>query len=146
MDKNYYMIITTKEDYKKDLENNFKFLGFPARNKKSVEKFNIGDKVVFYVTKISSFAATVEITGESFYSTKQVWTDEYDVWPYRVESQKEYAISEEEKMIYIKDIWDNLEFIKNKQKWGSQVQGSFRKISEHDYKVILKSIKEKCDE
>ena len=25
MDKNYYMIITTKEDYKKDLENNFKF-------------------------------------------------------------------------------------------------------------------------
>lgn len=101
MDKNYYMIITTKEDYKKDLENNFKFLGFPARNKKSVEKFNIGDKVVFYVTKISSFAATVEITGESFYSAKQVWTDEYDVWPYRVESQKEYAISEEEKMIYI---------------------------------------------
>lgn len=146
MDKNYYMIITTKEDYKKDLENNFKFLGFPTRNKKSVEKFNIGDKVVFYVTKISSFAATVEITGESFYSTKQVWTDEYDVWPYRVESQKEYAISEEEKMIYIKDIWDNLEFIKNKQKWGSQVQGSFRKISEHDYKVILKSIKERCDE
>lgn len=146
MDKNYYMIITTKEDYKKDLENNFKFLGFSARNKKSVEKFNIGDKVVFYVTKISSFAATVEITGESFYSTKQVWTDEYDVWPYRVESQKEYAISEEEKMIYIKDIWDNLEFIKNKQKWGSQVQGSFRKISEHDYKVILKSIKERCDE
>lgn len=146
MDKNYYMIITTKEDYKKDLENNFKFLGFPARNKKSVEKFNIGDKVVFYVTKISSFTATVEITGESFYSTKQVWTDEYDVWPYRVESQKEYAISEEEKMIYIKDIWDNLEFIKNKQKWGSQVQGSFRKISEHDYKVILKSIKERCDE
>lgn len=146
MDKNYYMIITTKEDYKKDLENNFKFLGFPARNKKSVEKFNIGDKVVFYVTKISSFAATVEITGESFYSTKKVWTDEYDVWPYRVESQKEYAISEEEKMIYIKDIWDNLEFIKNKQKWGSQVQGSFRKISEHDYKVILKSIKERCDE
>ena len=49
-------------------------------------------------------------------------------------------------MIYIKDIWDNLEFIKNKQKWGSQVQGSFRKISEHDYKVILKSIKERCDE
>ncbi len=146
MDKNYYMIITTKEDYKKDLENNFKFLGFPARNKKSVEKFNIGDKVIFYVTKISSFAATVEIAGESFYSTKQVWTDEYDVWPYRVESQKEYAISEEEKMIYIKDIWDNLEFIKNKQKWGSQVQGSFRKISEHDYKVILKSIKERCDE
>ena len=145
MERNYYMIITTKEDYKKDLENKFEFLGFPERNRKSVEDFKVGDKVIFYVTKISSFAASVEISGESFYSLKQVWTDEYDVWPYRVKSKKEYAIKEESNMVFIKDIWDNLEFIKNKNKWGSQVQGSFKRISEHDYNVILKNIKEKCN-
>ena len=145
MERNYYMIITTKEDYKKDLENKFEFLGFPERNRKSVENFKVGDKVIFYITKISSFAASVEISGESFYSVKQVWTDEYDVWPYRVKSKKEYAIKEESNMVFIKDIWDNLEFIKNKNKWGSQVQGSFRRISEHDYNVIFNSIKERCN-
>ena len=30
------MIITIKEDYKKDLENKFEFLEFPERNRKSV--------------------------------------------------------------------------------------------------------------
>ena len=89
-----------KEDYKKDLENKFEFLGFPERNRKSVENFKVGDKVIFY-------------------SAKQVWTDEYDVWPYRVKSKKEYAIKEESDMVFIKDIWDNLEFIKYKNKWGS---------------------------
>ena len=145
MEKNYYMIITTRADYKKDLENKFEFIGFPERNRKSVEKFNVGDKVIFYVTKVSSFAASVEISGESFYSNKQVWTDEYDIWPYRVKSKKEYAIENENNMVFIKDIWDDLEFIKNKGKWGSQVQGSFRKISEHDYNVIYRHIKERCN-
>ena len=48
-------------------------------------------------------------------------------------------------MVFIKDIWDNLEFIKNKNKWGSQGQSSFRRISEHDYNVIFNSIKERCN-
>lgn len=45
--------------------------------------------------------------------------------------------------VFIKDIWDNLEFIKNKVRWGSQVQGSFRKLSENDYNVIYTGIIEK---
>lgn len=39
-------------------------------------------------------------------------------------------------------IWDGLGFIRNKVKWGSQVQGSFRRLSEHDYNVIYQKIRE----
>lgn len=140
---NYYLIITTRADYKLDVKNQFKFIGFPTRNKSSVMNFEKGDKVIFYVTKISSFAAAVEITGDYFYDTTQVWSDDYDVWPHRVHTIPECYIEEESSMIYIKDIWDNLDFIKNKNKWGSQVQGSFRRINEHDYNVIKNAIKEK---
>ena len=42
--------------------------------------------------------------------------------------------------VFIKDIWDDLEFIKNKVKWGSQVQGSFRKLSKNDYEVIKRNL------
>lgn len=38
-----------------------------------------------------------------------------------------------------------LEFIKNKTKWGSQVQGSFRKLSEHDYNVIANEIRKRIE-
>ena len=42
MNRNYYMIITTKVNYKKDIENNFDFLGFSKRNKMSVKNFKRG--------------------------------------------------------------------------------------------------------
>ena len=31
---NYFMIITTPADYKLDVKNEFKFVGFPERNRK----------------------------------------------------------------------------------------------------------------
>lgn len=34
---------------------------------------------------------------------------------------------------------------KNKTKWGSQVQGSFRKLSEHDYNVIANEIRKRIE-
>lgn len=39
----------------------------------------------------------------------------------------------------------DLEFIKNKTKWGSQAQGSFRKLSEHDYNVIANEIRKRIE-
>lgn len=139
---NYYLIITTRKDYKFDVKNNFKFLGFPSRNRNSVKNFKVGDKIIFYLTKISSFAAVVEVTGEYFFSTEKIWEDEFDLWPHRIKCKPIKYIEDPEKMIYIKDIWDNLDMISNKDKWGSQVQGSFRKITENDYNVISKEIME----
>ena len=43
---NYYMIITTPTDYRLDVKNEFKFVGFPERNRNSVMKFKEGDKII----------------------------------------------------------------------------------------------------
>lgn len=139
MEKNYYMIITNKRDYNCDIKNNFKFIGFPDRNRNSVKKFNIGDRIVFYVTKVSCFAAVVEVSGEYYYDNSLIWTD-YEIWPHRIPCKVIKFINNDEDMIYIKDIWDDLSFIKNKVKWGSQVQGSFRKLVKSDYEIIEKNI------
>ncbi len=137
---NYYMIITNKLDYLKDVENEFQCAGFPARNKKSVMSMRPGDKIVYYVSKLSRFCAIVEVTGEYYYSKKQIWTDDYDLWEHRIPTtpitfKKSYLDG-----IYIKDIWDHLEMIKNKYKWGSQVMGSFRKLSEHDFYILFNTL------
>lgn len=140
---NYYMIITNLDDYYIDYDNDFQFIGFPKRNKKSVQTMKPGDKVVFYVTKKSVFMASVEIIGKYFFSTTQYWSDEFDVWPHRIKTKPLVAIDYESQGVHIKEIWDNLEFIVNKKKWGSQVMGSFRRITEHDYDIITKSITNK---
>lgn len=139
----YYMIITNEDDYECDLENDFSFLGFPDRNRDSVKKMKIGDKVIVYVSKKSVFMAAVEISGKYFYSEKRVWSDLYDLWPHRIFTKPLHVINKTSKGVYIKEIWNNLSFIKNKHKWGSQVQGSFRKLSEADFKTIINAIEER---
>ena len=114
---NYYMIITTPADYKLDVKNEFKFVGFPERNRNSVMKFRKGDKVIVYVTQKSSFAAVLEITGEPYCSYTQVWDDEYILYPYRVSTSPIFYAKANSEMVFIKDIWDGLSFIKNKHKW-----------------------------
>lgn len=44
-------------------------------------------------------------------------------------------------MLYIKGIWDELYFIKNKVKRVSQLKGSIWNISERDFGVIQEYIK-----
>lgn len=141
--KSYYMIITNEYDYECDLENEFRFLGFPDRNRTSVKNMNVGDRVIVYVSKKSVFMASVEIVGKYFYSEKRVWSDLYDLWPHRIHTKPLNAIDDVKKGVYIKEIWEDLSFIKNKHKWGSQVQGSFRKLTENDYNVIFNAIEER---
>lgn len=66
------------------------------------------------------------------------------VFPIGIKTKPISVIDDFESGVFIKDIWDNLEFIKNKIKWGSQVQGSFRRLSEHDCLVIMDAIQNKC--
>lgn len=140
---NYYMIITTANDYECDVENNFECAGFPYRNRKSVMNMKPGDKIIFYITKKSVFTASVEVVGNYYYSEKPYWDDFYEIYPHRINTKPIAFISDIKKGVFIKEIWDDLEFIKNKGKWGSQVQGSFRKLSEHDFNIIENSIKER---
>lgn len=136
MDNDYYMIITNEIDYEWDIENCFCCAGFPARNKVSLQKMKPGGRIIYYVTKHSKFVAATEVIGAYFYSEEQIWDDPYDLWPHRIET-KPLVFKGIENGVFIKDIWDDLEFKKNKTKWGSQVQGSFRRLSEHDFNVIL---------
>lgn len=102
-----------------------------------------GDKIIYYETKHSKFMAITEVVGEYFYSEQPIWDAPYDLWSHRINTKPIVFIESCDDGVFIKDIWDNLNFIKNKIKWGSQVQGSFRKLSENDYNVIYESIMEK---
>ena len=137
------MIVTNEIDYEWDIDNQFICAGLPDRNKKSLQQMEPGDRIIYYVTKHSKFMAVTEVVGEYFYSEQPIWDDPYDLWPHRINTKPIVFIDSCDDGVFIKDIWDNLNFIKNKIKWGSQVQGSFRKLSENDYNVIYEAIMEK---
>ena len=139
----YYMIVTNEIDYEWDIDNQFVYAGFPDRNKKLLQQMELEDKIVYYVTKHSKFMAITEVVGEYFYSEDPIWDDPYDLWAHRIHTKPVVYIDNCDDGVFIKDIWDNLVFIKNKVRWDSQVQGILRKFSENYFNVIYNGITEK---
>ena len=137
---NYYLIVTTPKDYLLDVKNGFQCAGFPYRNRAAVNQMCPGDKIIYYVTKVSKFCASVEVTGDAYTSRTQIWDDPYDLWEYRIPTQPLSYVKSYMEGVYIKDIWDNLNMIKNKGKWGSQLMGSYRLLTENDYNVIMNAL------
>jgi len=129
--------LSAKEIFRTRVADKFWGLGEKTPNRKLLAK---GDKVIFYVgipDKIFAGIATIAskvITlsdkqknelghGIEFYKPDYgVFLDEIDVWVLPP-SAKELA--------------PHLQFIENKEYWGSYLQGGVRQLSEDDFKTIL---------
>jgi hypothetical protein len=62
---NYWLVVTSPENFRVDRESlGFKFQGLPLRYRKSVQKMQISDKVVYYIMTLQKFGATATITGD----------------------------------------------------------------------------------
>lgn len=134
---NYWLIATSLDNFKADKENSgFTVQGLKERHKKTVMKFSLGDKIVYYINRISKLGAIATITSGYYRDNKtKIWTDEDEIWPSRAKSKPEIVLEEEE-WIDIKKLVKDLSFIKDKQNWGLYLRGSVHKIPEEDYSLI----------
>jgi predicted RNA-binding protein len=142
-ERQYYILITKPDDYKIDVKNMFSFAGFPERHENTLKKMKNGDRIVYYITGKYSFGAITEVNGKYYYDDDQVWSDWFYLYPSRIKTKPIYIINNFSNMVFIKNIWDQLEFIKNKKKWGAYFQGSLKHLNKRDYKVIEKHIRRK---
>ena len=136
----FWLIVTSPANFKRDRE----FLGFRIQglpfDRRSVQKMQLGDKVVYYIMSLQKFGATASITGEYFEEHKKLWTDDDEVWPARRASESEIILRDDE-LIDAKKLVPNLSFIEKKEVWGVYLQGSIREIPEEDFRLIESEMK-----
>lgn len=133
----YWLITTFPDNFKVDKETTgFTVQGLKERHKKTAMKFQPGDKVVYYINRISKFGAIATITSGYYHDDKtRIWTDEDEIWPSRAKSKPDLVLEEGE-LLDIKRVIKDLTFVKDKQNWGLYVRGSVRRIPEEDYLLI----------
>lgn len=103
-----------------------------------IEKFTDGDKIVIYGAgkPRRCFVGTFEICGEYYkLENKQ---DFYKYFDYGIKIRN---IDMWNKPVYIKDIKDNLEFIKDKKNYGLHLRQTSRKLEEKDYLYLIQQAK-----
>lgn len=133
----YWLVTTSPENFKVDKETSgFTVQGLKERHKKTVMKFQPGDKVVYYINRISKFGAIATVISGYYHDDEtRIWTDEEEIWPSRARSKPEIVLEDDE-LLDIKKLTKQLTFIKDKDNWSLFVRGSIRPIPEEDYLLI----------
>ena len=130
---------TAEEVLKQRIEDEFWGLGEKTPNRKNVGQ---GDKIVFYVgNPVKSFAASTTLATAAFKLSKEQQDTlshgtQYYRAPYGVRLQDIRVWSERKTVV---DLLPNLDFIENKEFWGTYFQGGIRGISERDFQRIIGS-------
>jgi len=118
----------------------------PHRFRKRGQSMRPGDRVAYYIMGLQKFGATATITGEYYHDDQtRLWTDEDEIWPTRCPSAPDVVLQDDE-LVDAKKLVPDLGFIRDKDHWGTFLQGSIRTIPEDDFRLIESEMRKALSE
>jgi len=96
--RNYWMVNVNPEYYQATRDRHFDVLGMGKVQKKRVQRMEVGDRVLYYVSDWQVFAATATIDSTYFEDHQRVWEsfDPQEEFPWRVRLRSNVALKEKE--------------------------------------------------
>jgi hypothetical protein len=119
----------------------FTVIGLKERNRNRALEIEPGDRIVFYLTRLMVFAASVRVEGEMCEDRTRIWPGKpgkADAYPWRFPTSPELVLPEDE-WVPAESVVDELEHIQKwpRAHWTLAFQGQIRPVSEHDAEVLL---------
>ncbi|ETA69046.1 MAG: hypothetical protein PWQ51_783 [Methanolobus sp.] len=135
----YWLIVASRDHVFAGIQEGFTQASHGRRN--PLEKMNVGDWIAYYSPKriygdtkpYQKFVAIAKVTGEKVFQVKL--SDTFK--PYRREVQYLHEVHE----IDIKPLLPQLDFIKNKSRWGLFLRNGFRSVSRDDFLLICSEMR-----
>ncbi len=140
---NYWMLVSSPENFEISRSLGFDLAGMKSRHRKKAVDVRVGDKVIFYMTKIGCFGGTAEVIGEYYEDTKKIWTSDKpnEIYPFRFKIKPEIILNVEN---FVKSdvVGQDMEYTKKwpKEHWKLAFQGNVHRLPEHDYLLIKKTL------
>jgi hypothetical protein len=119
----------------------FSVIGFKERRRRQALEMEAGDRIVFYITKVSAFAASAVVVGELFEDREPIWPGKPgspDQYPWRIPIAPELVLDEAE-WIPAESMVGELEHIAKwpREHWKLAFQGQLRTITPADSKKLV---------
>lgn len=138
---NCWLLVTHPDNFKLMKAKNI--AAMKEKRKNFAERVEVGDKVVFYLTKIGKFGGVGEFTSKTREDSSKIFTEEKPgethPWRFDVEfevklDEKGYAPSENFK--------DKLKYLKKwpVKYWKLGFQGNVHEIPREDYETLRKGL------
>lgn len=132
-------------NFEKTEELDFKLIGLKERRRKQASEMEIGDRIIFYLTKVMAFSGAVEITSDLFEDRTPIWPGKPgnpDPYPWRRETRLELALPQEA-WLPAEEVKDDMEHILKwpPEHWKLAFQGQLRTVSDKDAKLLMQRMK-----
>lgn len=119
-------------------------IGVKERNRNRALQFEIGDRIVLYLTGVSSFAASIRVTGEMYEERTVLWPGKpgrIDIYPWRFPTRPE-LVPDDEEWIPATEVADALDHVARwpRAHWTLAFQGQLRTVNQHDTRVLLERL------
>jgi predicted RNA-binding protein len=140
-----WVLTGSLDNFRATREHGFRVIGAKEGRRRMAEQIEPGDRIVFYLTKVGRFAASVRVTGELFEDRAKVWPGKpgrADAYPWRFETEPEVVLEDAE-WVDAQDVKDDLEHVGKwpAEHWKLAFQGQLRTVSAHDAGVLLERLR-----
>jgi hypothetical protein len=140
-----WILTGSPENFAATRERGYGLVGFKERRRRMALDVEVGDRVVFYLTRVGRFGASVRVTSGVFEDRAPVWPGKPgnpDPYPWRVETEPEVVLDEED-WVDAEAVKDDLEHVRKwpAEHWRLAFQGQLRAVSEHDADVLLAALR-----
>lgn len=132
MEKQAWIIVADR----KNMETCAKLGIYGLNHGSQLSKMQVGDKLIAYIRKETTFSGIGEVTKEYYLDNKAVFDG--GLFPNRVGIKLDLLPTE--KAVNAWSLTDNLEFSRGKLHWQGALAGGMRKIPFADYKKIADAL------
>jgi EVE domain len=135
-----WILTGSPENFAATAERGFRLIGMKEGRRRLAEQVEPGDRIVFYLTKVKSFAAIVRVTGPMFEDRTPVWPGKpgkVDPYPWRFETEPELVLEEPER-VPAEELAGELEHVRKwpAEHWTLAFQGQLRPVSDADARAV----------
>ncbi len=144
MPRNYWMLVITPENFRITRDMGFVVQGFRSPQKRKVQRMEVGDRLLFYVSGIRRFAAAATVTSTYFEEHTSVWrsTRPEEDFSYRVHIERAVSLAEDEFLDALQ-IGPRMEYVKKwtPERWPLAFQGELHIIPRVDFSLLEDEMK-----
>lgn len=144
MPRNYLMLAVSPENYGVTRDQRFTVQGMRGNQKRKVQRVEVGDRVLYYLTGVQKFAATATATSTLFEEHTPLWSNHNpdEDFPWRIK-MKPAVVLDEDQFIDAKLIAPRMDYVKKwiPEWWPLAFVGDIHIIPKKDFLLLEEEMK-----
>jgi hypothetical protein len=135
-----WILTGSPENLEATRAHDFSVIGLKERRRRQALEIELGDRIVFYVTREMAFAASARIAGELYEDRTPIWPGKAknpDPYPWRFPTEPEWIL-ERSAWIPAETLVEQLEHIAKwpREHWKLAFQGQLRPLGDGDAQLL----------